>query len=42
MRNVRQAQVALSLNEDGIVLSDYDLGACHSLGQGSICSGERG
>ena len=31
MRNVRQAQVALNQNEDGIVLSDYGLSACHPL-----------
>ena len=41
-RNVRQVQVALNLNEDGIVLRNYGLGVCHPLGQGSIGSGERG
>ena len=34
--------MALILDEDGIVLSDYDLGACHPLGQGNIGNGERG
>ena len=40
-RNVRQGQVALNLNEDGIVLSNYGLGVCHLLCQGRIASGER-
>ena len=39
---MRQGQVALNLNEDGIVLSNFGLSACHPLGQGSIGSGERG
>ena len=34
--------MALNLNEDGIVPSNYSLGACHPLGHGSIGSGERG
>ena len=34
--------MALNLNEDGIVLSNFGLGACHPLSQGSIGSGERG
>ena len=33
--------MALNLNEDGIVLSNYDLGVGPPLGQGSIGSGER-
>ena len=33
--------MALNLNKDGIILSDYGLGACHPLVQGSIGSGER-
>ena len=34
--------MALNLNEDGIIMSNYGLGVCHPLGQGSIGSGERG
>ena len=34
--------MALNLCEDGIVLSNNVLGACHPLGQGSMVSGEKG
>ena len=34
--------MALNLNEVVIFLSDYGLGVCHPLGQGSLGSSERG
>ena len=34
--------MALNVNEGGIVLSNYGLGVCHPLGQGSIDNGDRG